>query len=75
MAKQILFNEKARQALKRGVDKLADTVKTTLGPRGRNVVLDKGYGAPHITNDGVSIAKEIELEDKSRVWKKVRRPW
>ncbi|KKS69528.1 MAG: 60 kDa chaperonin [Parcubacteria group bacterium GW2011_GWA1_42_7] len=64
MAKQILFNEKARQALKRGVDKLADTVKTTLGPRGRNVVLDKGYGAPHITNDGVSIAKEIELEDK-----------
>ena len=64
MAKQILFNEKARQLLKRGVDKLADTVKTTLGPKGRNVVLDKGFGAPHITNDGVTIAKEIELENK-----------
>jgi len=64
MAKQILFDEKARRALKKGVDKLADTVKVTLGPKGRNVVLDKGYGAPHITNDGVSIAKEIELEDK-----------
>ncbi len=64
MAKQILFNEKARQSLKKGVDKLADTVKVTLGPKGRNVVLDKGFGAPHITNDGVSIAKEIELEDK-----------
>jgi len=64
MAKQILFNESARQSLKKGVDKLADTVKVTLGPKGRNVVLDKGYGAPHITNDGVSIAKEIELEDK-----------
>ena len=64
MPKQILFDEKARRALKRGVDKLADTVKVTLGPKGRNVVLDKGYGAPHITNDGVSIAKEIDLEDK-----------
>ena len=64
MAKQILFNEAARHALKRGVDKLADTVKVTLGPKGRNVVLDKGYGAPTITNDGVTIAKEIELEDK-----------
>lgn len=64
MAKQILFDEKARRLLKKGVDKLADTVKVTLGPKGRNVVLDKGYGAPHITNDGVSIAKEIELEDK-----------
>lgn len=64
MPKQILFDEKARRALKKGVDKLADTVKVTLGPKGRNVVLDKGYGAPHITNDGVSIAKEIELEDK-----------
>ncbi len=63
-AKQILFNEAARQALKRGVDKLADTVKVTLGPKGRNVVLDKGYGSPTITNDGVTIAKEIELEDK-----------
>ena len=64
MAKQILFNEKARQALKRGVDKLTDAVKVTLGPRGKNVVLDKGFGAPQIVNDGVTIAKEIELEDK-----------
>lgn len=64
MAKQILFDEKARRLLKRGVDKLTDTVKVTLGPKGRNVVLDKGFGAPHITNDGVTIAKEIELEDK-----------
>ncbi len=64
MAKQILFNETARQALKKGVDKLADAVKVTLGPKGRNVVLDKGYGSPTITNDGVTIAKEIELEDK-----------
>ncbi len=64
MAKQILFNDTARQALKRGVDKVADTVKVTLGPKGRNVVLDKGYGSPAITNDGVTIAKEIELEDK-----------
>lgn len=63
-AKQILFNDTARQALKRGVDKLADAVKVTLGPKGRNVVLDKGYGLPIITNDGVTIAKEIELEDK-----------
>ena len=64
MAKQILFDEKARQALKRGVDTLANTVKVTLGPKGRNVVLDKGYGAPTITNDGVTIAKEIDLDDK-----------
>ncbi len=64
MAKQILFDEKARQALKRGVDKLANAVKVTLGPRGRNVVLDKGFGTPQIVNDGVTIAKEIELEDK-----------
>lgn len=64
MAKQILFDEKARRLLKRGVDKLADTVKVTLGPKGRNVVLDKGFGSPHITNDGVTIAKEIELENK-----------
>ena len=64
MAKQIVFNEEARMALKRGVDKLADAVKITLGPRGRAVVLDKGYGSPVITHDGVSIAKEIELEDK-----------
>ena len=64
MPKQILFDEKARRLLKSGVDKLANTVKVTLGPKGRNVVLDKGFGAPHITNDGVSIAKEIDLEDK-----------
>ncbi len=64
MAKQILFNEKARQTLKRGVDKLADAVKVTLGPRGRAVVLGKSYGSPVITRDGVTIAKEIELEDK-----------
>ncbi|MFA6533540.1 MAG: chaperonin GroEL [Patescibacteria group bacterium] len=64
MAKQIIFDEQARAAIKRGVDKLADTVKVSLGPRGRNVILDKGFGAPIITNDGVTIAKEIELEDK-----------
>jgi len=64
MAKQIIFDEQARAALKRGVDKLANAVKVTLGPKGRNVALDKGYGSPTITNDGVTIAKEIELEDK-----------
>lgn len=64
MAKQILFNEQARAALKRGVDKLANAVKVSLGPRGRNVILDKGFGSPTVTNDGVTIAKEIELEDK-----------
>lgn len=64
MAKQILFGEKARRALKAGVDKAANTVKVTLGPRGRNVVLEKSYGGPTITNDGVSIAKEITLKDK-----------
>ena len=63
MAKQILFSEEARRALERGVNKLADTVKITLGPKGRNVVLDKKFGSPLITNDGVTIAKEIELED------------
>ncbi len=63
-AKQILFDEKARAALKRGVDILANVVKITLGPKGRNVVLDRGYGSPNITKDGVSVAKEIELEDK-----------
>ncbi|MBI5742531.1 MAG: chaperonin GroEL, partial [Candidatus Niyogibacteria bacterium] len=62
--KSITFNEEARNALKRGVDALADTVKVTLGPKGRNVILDKGYGVPTITNDGVTIAKEIELADK-----------
>ncbi|MDZ7798716.1 MAG: chaperonin GroEL [Patescibacteria group bacterium] len=64
MAKQILFNEEARTSLNEGVNKLADAVRVTLGPKGRNVVLDKGFGAPTITNDGVTIAKEIELEDK-----------
>ena len=63
MAKQILFGEEARRALGRGVDQLADTVKVTLGPKGRNVVLDKKFGAPLITNDGVTIAKDIELDD------------
>jgi chaperonin GroEL len=63
MAKILSFNEDARRALERGVDKLANTVKVTLGPRGRNVVLDKSYGAPLITNDGVTIAREIELTD------------
>ncbi len=64
MSKKILYNEEARKTLKRGVDAVADAVKITLGPRGRNVVLDKGYGSPTITNDGVSIAKEITLKDK-----------
>ena len=63
MAKDIIFGEEARKALQAGVDKLADAVKVTLGPKGRNAVLDKKYGAPLITNDGVSIAKEIELDD------------
>ena len=63
MAKQIIYGEEARKALQRGVDQLADTVKITLGPKGRNVVLGKKFGAPLITNDGVTIAKEIELED------------
>ncbi len=64
MAKQIIFDEKARLALKRGVDQLANAVKVTLGPKGRNVVISKSYGAPIITKDGVTVAKEIELEDK-----------
>lgn len=64
MAKQIIYGEEARHALERGVNQLADTVKITLGPKGRNVVLDKKFGAPLITNDGVTIAKEIELEDR-----------
>ncbi|PRY83413.1 chaperonin GroEL [Alkalibacterium olivapovliticus] len=64
MAKDIKFSEDARAAMVRGVDKLANTVKVTLGPKGRNVILDKSFGAPQITNDGVTIAREIELEDK-----------
>ena len=63
MAKLLKFDEEARRALEAGVNKLADAVKVTLGPKGRNVVLDKKFGAPTITNDGVSIAKEVELED------------
>ncbi len=64
MAKQIIFDEQARQAMRKGVDQLANAVKVTLGPKGRNVVIDKGYGGPTITKDGVTVAKEIELEDK-----------
>ena len=66
MAKQLLFDEEARHALMRGIDALADAVKITLGPKGRNVVLDKKFGAPTITNDGVTIAKDIELDDAVR---------
>ena len=61
MAKEIAFDIDARKKMESGVNQLADTVKVTLGPKGRNVVLDKGFGAPLITNDGVTIAKEIEL--------------
>ena len=63
MAKIIAFEEEARRGIERGLNTLADTVKVTLGPRGRRVVLEKKWGAPTVTNDGVSIAKEIELED------------
>ena len=63
MAKEIKFGAEARAALENGVNQLADTVRVTLGPKGRNVVLDKSFGAPLITNDGVTIAKEIELKD------------
>lgn len=66
MAKDIKFSSDARAAMVRGVDTLADTVKVTLGPKGRNVVLEKAFGSPLITNDGVTIAKEIELEDQDR---------
>ena len=62
-AKELKFSEEARRGLRAGVDKLANTVKTTLGPKGRNVVLEKKWGSPTITNDGVTIAKEIELDD------------
>lgn len=68
MAKQMLYGEEARKALMSGIDQLADTVKITLGPKGRNVVLDKKFGAPLITNDGVTIAKEIELDDPLKIW-------
>ena len=63
MAKQLLFNEEARRALLQGVTKLSNSVKVTLGPKGRNVLLDKKFGAPTVTKDGVSVAKEVELED------------
>ena len=63
MAKQILFDRDAREKLKKGVDALADAVKVTLGPKGRNVIIDKKFGSPAITKDGVSVAKEIELKD------------
>src|SRR5512144_3405561 len=63
MAKQLLYAEEARRSLKRGVDKLADAVSTTLGPKGRNVAIDKKFGAPTVTHDGVTVAKEIELKD------------
>src|SRR3712207_8738355 len=62
-AKQVIFDEAARSALKRGVDTLAQTVRTTLGPKGRNVALDKKWGTPTVTHDGVTVAKEIELKD------------
>ena len=64
MAKDIKFNIDARDAMKQGVDQLANAVKVTLGPKGRNVVIEKKFGAPQITKDGVTVAKEIELEDK-----------
>ncbi len=64
MSKIILFSEEARKSLKRGVDVVTDAVKVTIGPRGRNVVIEKSYGSPTITNDGVTIAKEITLKDK-----------
>ena len=63
MAKQLLFDERAREALKHGVDTLTQAVKTTLGPRGRNIALDKKWGTPTVTHDGVTVAKEIELKD------------
>ncbi|RAD65470.1 molecular chaperone GroEL, partial [Burkholderia multivorans] len=63
MPKNLEFNDEARRSLEKGVNTLADTVKVTLGPRGRNVVLDKKWGAPAITNDGVTIAREVELDD------------
>ena len=68
MAKQLKYGEDARRSLESGINQLADTVKITLGPKGRNVVLDKKYGAPTITNDGVTIAKEIDLEDTFETW-------
>ena len=77
MAKQLLFDQEARKAMKDGIDALADAVKITLGPKGRNVVLDKKFGAPTITNDGVTIAKEIVGAPRTRALLRpcrVRRP-
>ena len=64
MSKLLLFTDQARASIKSGMDKLTEAVKVTMGPKGRSVVLDKGFGSPVITNDGVTVAKEIELEDK-----------
>jgi hypothetical protein len=68
MAKQIIYEDDARRALKAGVDALANAVKTTLGPKGRNVALDKKWGSPTVTHDGVTVAKEIELKTRLRTW-------
>ena len=68
MAKQIVYGNASRQGILRGVNSLANAVKVTLGPRGRNVILDRKFGAPTITKDGVTVAKEIELKDRSRTW-------
>ena len=68
MAKEIKFNSDARDALKKGVDALSNAVKVTLGPKGRNVVIDKKFGSPSITKDGVTVAKEIELETQLKIW-------
>ena len=64
MAKEIKYNAEARELLKEGVDALADAVKVTLGPKGRNVIIDRKFGTPHITKDGVTVAKEVELEER-----------
>jgi len=66
MAKDIIYDQKAREALLRGVNTLADAVRVTLGPKGRNVILDKSFGSPLVTKDGVTVAKEIELEEQVR---------
>lgn len=68
MAKEILYNVDAREQLKEGVDALANAVKVTLGPKGRNVVIDKKFGAPQVTKDGVTVAKEIELRNRLPTW-------
>ena len=72
MAKLINYGEEARRALQAGVDQLANTVKITMGPKGRNVILDKKFGTPLITNDGVTIAREIQLADRLKTW---AHPW